>query len=94
MKKKKPFLNAMHRKKCLNFALKYKEWTVEDWKGVIWSDETTINRIASYGRQWVWKKTGEGLIEREIQGTVKFGGGEYHGMGLFGLGGYGETCRG
>ena len=84
MKKKKPFLNAMHRKKCLNFALKYKEWTVEDWKGVIWSDETTINRIASYGRQWVWKKTGEGLIEREVQGTVKFWGGNIMVWGCLG----------
>ena len=23
----------------------------------------------------MWKKTGEGLIEREVQGTVRFGGG-------------------
>ena len=75
MKKKKPLLSARHRKKCLAFALKYKEWTVEDWKRVIWSDETKINRIGSDGRQWVWKKIGEGLVEREIQGTVKFGGG-------------------
>ena len=51
MKKKKPFLSAIHRKKYLNFALKYKEWTVEDWKRVIWLDETKINRIASDGRQ-------------------------------------------
>ena len=73
MKKKKPFLSATHRKKRSNFASKYKEWTIEDWKRVIWSDETKINRIASYGRQWVWKKTGEGLIEREVQGTIKLG---------------------
>ena len=53
MKKKKPFLSIMYRKKCLSFALKYKEWTVEDWKRVIWSDETKINRTASDGRQWV-----------------------------------------
>lgn len=44
----------MHRKKRLAFALKHKEWTVEDWKRVIWSD----------GKQWVWKQVGEGLIER------------------------------
>lgn len=75
VKKKKPLLSAVHRKKRLSFALKYKEWTIEDWKRVIWSDETKINRIASDGRQWVWKKAGEGLVEREIQGTVKFGGG-------------------
>ena len=43
MKKQRPFLSEMHRKKQFNLALKYKECTVEDWKGVIWSDETKIN---------------------------------------------------
>jgi hypothetical protein len=72
VKKKKPLLSLRHRKKRLAFALKYKEWTVEDWKRVIWSDETKINRIASDGRQWMWKKSGDGLNERQVQGTVKF----------------------
>ena len=30
VKKKKSFLSEIHRKKQLNFAPKYKEWTVED----------------------------------------------------------------
>lgn len=51
VKKKKPLLSTRHRQKRLAFALKYKKWTVEDWKRVIWSDETKINRIASDGRQ-------------------------------------------
>ena len=74
-KKKKPLLAARNKKKQLAFALKYQEWTVEDWKRVIWSDETKINRIGSDGREWVWKQAGEGLIDREIKETVKFGGG-------------------
>src|SRR5262249_45273584 len=61
------------RQRRLAFAQKYREWTVEDWKRVIWSDETKINRIGSDGRQWVWKGVEEGLIEREVQNTVKFG---------------------
>jgi len=68
-------LTVVHRKKHLEFALKYQNWTVEDWKRVIWSDETKINRIGSDGKQWTWKQAGEGLIPREIQQTVKFGGG-------------------
>jgi hypothetical protein len=47
---------------------------VDDWKRVIWSDETKINRFGSDGREWIWKQKGERLIEREVQGTVKFGG--------------------
>ena len=33
------------------------------------------NMLGSDGRKWVWKERGQGLIEREVQGTKKFGGG-------------------
>ena len=72
VKKKKPLLSARYRKRRLVFALKHRNWAVEDWKRVIWSDETKINRFESDGRQLVWKQKGEGLIQREVQGTVKF----------------------
>ena len=42
---------------------------------VWWSDETKINRLGSDGRHWVWKEVGEGLSDRVVEGTVKFGGG-------------------
>lgn len=92
-KKKKPLLSAMHRKKCLTFALKYQNWTVEDWKRVIWSDETKINRIGSDGKQWVWKQTGQGLISREVQATVKFGGGNIMVWGCMGWEGVGRLAE-
>jgi transposase len=87
VKKKKPLLSSRHRQRRLAFALKYREWTVEDWKRVIWSDETKINRIGSDGRQWVWKEVGEGLIDREVQGTVKYGGGNLMVWGCMGWNG-------
>jgi transposase len=92
-KKKKPLLTAVHRKKCLAFAQKYKDWTVDDWKRVIWSDETKINRIGSDGKQWVWKQAGEGLIRREIQQTVKFGGGNIMVWGCMGWNGVGRLAE-
>jgi hypothetical protein len=92
-KKKKPLLTAVHRKKRLTFALRHKEWTVEDWKRVIWSDETKINRIGSDGKQWVWKQVGDGLIEREVQGTVKFGGGNIMVWGCMSWNGVGELAE-
>jgi transposase len=92
-KKKKPLLTAMHRKKCLAWAQRYKEWTVEDWKRVIWSDETKINRIGSDGRQWVWKQAGQGLTVREVQGTLKFGGGNIMVWGCMGWEGVGQLAE-
>ena len=75
VKKKRPLLSVKHRKSRLAFANAHKDWTIEDWKRVIWSDETKINRLGSDGRNWCWKRPGEGLSDRLVQGTLKFGGG-------------------
>jgi len=75
VKKKRPLLSKRHRKERLDWAVAHQHWTVEDWKKVVWSDETKINRLGSDGRKWVWKKPGEGLSDRLVEGTLKFGGG-------------------
>ena len=43
MKKKVLMLKAAHHVHCLKFAEYHKNWTVEDWKRGLWSDETKIN---------------------------------------------------
>lgn len=75
-KKKRPYLNRVHRKARRNFANKYRQWTIADWKQVIWSDETKVNLFGSDGRRWTWKKKkGTGLADRQVIPTKKFGGG-------------------
>src|SRR5436305_745073 len=69
VKKKKPFLSKRHKRERMDFALRHQHWTVEDWKKVVWSDETKINRLESDGRKRVWKKAGEGLSDRLVEGT-------------------------
>jgi Transposase len=56
VKKKRPLLKKRHKLDHFAFAVKHKHWTVEDWKRVIWSDETKINRLGSDGRKWVQKE--------------------------------------
>jgi hypothetical protein len=92
-KKKKPLLSPAHRKKRLAFALKHQHWTIEDWKRVIWSDETKVNRMGSDGQEYVWKKAGEPLGEREVKGTLKFGGGNLMVWGCMGWNGVGILCE-
>jgi transposase len=92
-KKKKPFLNKKHRKARMDFALAYQHWTVEDWKKIVWSDETKINRLGSDGRKWVWKKAGESLSDRLVQGTQKFGGGSVMVWGCMLWNGPGYACK-
>lgn len=90
---KKPALTADHRRARLRWALAHKEWTLEDWKRVVWSDATKINRIVSDGQQYVWVKRGEGLSDRRCQPTVKFGGGNIMTWGCMTWAGVGKLAR-
>ena len=92
VKKKRPQLPA-HRAKRLAFALFKKDLTVENWKSVVWSDETKVNRVGSDGRKYVWKKKGEGLSDCLVDGTLKFGGGNLMFWGCFEWKGTGHSCR-
>jgi hypothetical protein len=62
---------------------------VEDWKRVLWSDETKINRIGSDGRVYTWKKKGEPLSDRTTTPTVKHGGNNLMVWGCMGWNGAG-----
>ena len=50
-KVKEPLLTKRHRRLRLQFAKRYQHWTVDDWKRVIFSDETKVNRLGSDGRK-------------------------------------------
>jgi transposase len=73
--------------------LKHQHWTVDDWKHVVWSDETKVNRVGSGGRSWVWKGPGSELTEQQVKGTVKFGGGSLMLWGCITAQGVGHACR-
>jgi hypothetical protein len=93
VKRKRPLLKPHHWKARLQFAESHREWTLEDWKRVIWSDETKINCLGSDGRKWVWKEVGEGLSDRLVEGTQKFGGGNMMMWGCMGWDGVGYATR-
>ena len=84
VKKKHPLLKKVHRLEHLKFARYHENWTVEDWKRILWSDETKINRIGSDGRAYTWKKKGEPLSDRTttptVKGTILWYGGVWGGM--------------
>ena len=88
-KRKKPLLSVAHRKARVDFAKTYVSWTVEDWKRVIFSDETKVNIYGSDGNRYCWKQRGSELNQNHVIPTVKFGGGSimvwscfsFHGVG-------------
>ena len=93
VKKKRPFLSKHHQRESVDFAVSHKEWTLEDWKRVVWSDETKVNCVGSDGRKWVWKRVGEPLSDRLVTGTKKFGGGSVMVWGCMTWDGAGLACK-
>lgn len=81
--KKKPALSKKNVQARLKFAKKHRDWTIDDWKKVIWSDESKFNRYQSDGKQYCWKRPGESLQRRHIKETVKHGGGNVMAWGCF-----------
>ena len=74
-KKKKPKLSKVHRKARLDWALRHENWTTEDWKRVIWSDETKVSRLNSDVIKYAWVQDKKDLEPKVIEETLKFWGG-------------------
>jgi transposase len=74
-KRKQPLLRPRHKADRMKFVRKYNQWTHLDWKRVIFTDESKINRICSDGLQGVWVDESGEQDARAVEGTLKFGGG-------------------
>lgn len=90
---KKPLLKPQHRQKRLEFARKYRNWTMDQWKLVLWSDETKIEFFGTKRRQYVRRKEGERYKKQCIAPTVKFGGGSVMIWGCFSYAGVGDLVK-
>jgi len=70
----KPLLTDAHKQQRLEFAQAHSHWTVENWKQVIFSDETLITAYAVNPYKIVWTKHVEGLNPRLVVPAVQGGG--------------------
>jgi hypothetical protein len=53
VKRKYTLLKAHHRRERLQWSERCKVYTIEDWKRILWTDETKINCLGSDGSKWV-----------------------------------------
>ena len=74
-KPKKPIISEKNRKKRLKWAQEHKNWTSEDWKHVVWSDETRINRFGSDSDLYGWRNPQNKLTKQDVRETSKADGG-------------------
>jgi len=75
VKPNKPNLSPKNVKNRLAWAVAHKNWTRDDWRRVVWTDETKVNRFGSDGNKYAWKRDDEPIQPRHVQKTVKHGGG-------------------
>jgi len=53
---KRPLLTQKHANERLVWAKAHRHWTVDDWKRVIWSDESAIQKDTNATGVWVFRR--------------------------------------
>ncbi len=88
---RKPFVSIKNIRKRLKFAKEHLDWTPEQWRLVLWSDESPF--VFRYSRRKrVWRINSEKFHPSLMKGTVKhdkkvnvWGCFSYHGLGALHL---------
>lgn len=86
---KKPFISKKNRLKRLEFARLHVNKPDSFWRTILWSDEPKYNIFGSDRHRRVWRKPKEALKTKNLNPTVKHGGGSvliwgcmsYNGLG-------------
>ncbi|CAJ0964174.1 unnamed protein product [Ranitomeya imitator] len=72
---RKPLLRTGRKQKRLVWTKKHKEWTLDQWKSVLWSDESKFEIFGSNHRVFVQRRKGEQMDSTCLDPTVNHGGG-------------------
>ncbi len=71
---RKPFLSKKMKKSRLEWARSHQNWTVDDWKKVLWSDESRFNlsclELPPYGSSTDWRIFASRLHREDNQTPV------------------------
>ncbi|CAI7816216.1 unnamed protein product [Closterium sp. NIES-54] len=92
-KPSKPRLSVKNVKDRMQWAKDHQHWTIDDWKRVVWSNETKICRFSSDGCSWAWIREDCHMELHHVKQTVKHGGGSIMIWGCMTYNGGGFMCK-
>lgn len=64
---RKPGLTKAMREARLAWCLEHRDWTLEDWKNVIWTDETSVILLHRRGGYRIWRTKEESFVRSAIR---------------------------
>lgn len=67
-------LTRAHRAARLRFAREHLDWTMDNWRSVLFTDESKVKFYSDDRRVRVWRREGERFSEPCIHETDRFGG--------------------
>lgn len=90
---KKPLLRPINKKKRLQWVQQHRNWTLEQWKNVLWTDESKFELFGTRRRIYVRRSSTEKMAPQCIMPTVKHGGGFIMVWGCFSGHGTGDLVK-
>lgn len=90
--RKKPFISAINIKKRLEWCIAHQSWNVDDWKRVLWCDESPFT-MSYHGRVFVRRPKGKAYSKKYIKPTFKHSGGKIQVWGCFSANGVGDLHK-
>jgi Transposase/DDE superfamily endonuclease len=89
--KKKPFISEKNQKIRLEWAKQHREWTVNQWRQVMWTDESPF-MLRYQGKKRVLRFANERYVKDFMMGTVKHDK-KINVWGCFSYQGVGDLCN-
>ena len=66
----KPHLKPEHREARMNWAVKYRRWTLADWSNVLFTDEASFSVSQRDGRVHCYRRTNERYLDNTVRETM------------------------
>ena len=89
----KPLLRSQNKRKRLLWAKKYKHYTVDDWRKVLFTDESKVQLYGNSRRLYVKCRSNERMLHECVKSKVKHGGGSIQVWECFSCNGVGDLYR-